>query len=87
MAEMTIRLEIDPRTRKKNVVISYRSDEDAMPLEHEEEHQRLVNRLIEGGALRAAELGKIVVKREAAEGPAAPVAAGDQAEREALKEG
>jgi hypothetical protein len=87
MAEMTIRLEIDPQTRKKNVVISYRSDEDAMPLEHEEEHRRLVNKLIEGGALNAAELGKIVVEREAAEGQAAPATAGDQAEREALKEG
>jgi hypothetical protein len=87
MAEMTIRLEIDPVTRKKNVVISYRSDEDALPVEHEEDHRRLVERLIEGGALRAAELGKIVVERESGTGVQAEVAQGEgEAQREALKQ-
>lgn len=64
MAELIIRLEVDPRTRKKNVIISYRSDEDSMPMEHEEDHRNLVNQLIEGGALNAAELGQIVIERE-----------------------
>ena len=86
MAEVTIRLRIDPQTRKKNVVISYRSDEDALPLEHEEEHRRLVNQLIEGGALKAAELGTIVVEREGREGEGAAIPA-QQDEREAIKEG
>ena len=88
MAEVTIRLQIDPQTRKKNVVISYRSDEDALPLEHEEEHRRLVNQLIEGGALKAAELGTIVVEREANEGAVAAVGAqGGEEEREKVKQG
>jgi len=87
MAEMTIRLEIDPITRKKNVVISYRSDEDALPVEHEEDHRRLVERLIEGGALRAAELGKIVVERESDTGAQAEVAQAEgEAQPEALKQ-
>jgi len=76
MAELTIRLRVDPRTRKKDVVISYRSDDDALPLEHEDEHRRLVDQLIEGGALAAAELGEIVVEREQ------PAAAERQAQAE-----
>ncbi len=68
MAEVTIRLVVDPTTRKKNVVISYRSDEDALPIEHEDAHREVVDKLIEGGALKAAELGKIVIEREGDQG-------------------
>jgi len=53
MAKMTIRLEIDRETRKRTVVVSYESDSDALPNEHEEEHRRLVNQLIEGGLVGA----------------------------------
>lgn len=63
MAELTIRLRIDPTTGKKNVVIQLSSDEDALPIEHEEEHRALVDKLIAGGALKQSELGKIVVER------------------------
>jgi hypothetical protein len=63
MAELTIRLRVDPATGKKNVVIQLSSDEDALPIEHEEEHRALVDRLIAGGALKQAELGKIIVER------------------------
>ena len=64
MADLIIRLVIDPVTGKKNVVIGYRADADAMPIEHEDAHRRLVDRLIEGGALSAAELGEIIVERD-----------------------
>ena len=64
MAEITIRLVVDPSTGKKNVLISYGSDSDATPLEHEDMHKRMVDKLIEGGALKAADLGKIVISRE-----------------------
>jgi hypothetical protein len=64
MAELILRLQIDPITGKKNVLIDYGSDEDALPMEHEEVHRRLVDRLIEGGALKAAELGTIVIRRD-----------------------
>jgi hypothetical protein len=63
VAEVTIRLVIDKATGKKDVIISYSTDADALPMEHEDEHKRLVDRLIEGGALSAADLGKIVVER------------------------
>ena len=40
MAELTLRLTIDPVTGKKTVVADYHSEEDALPHEHEEEHRR-----------------------------------------------
>ena len=64
MANLTIRLRVDPATGKKDVLIDYSSDEDALPMEHEDAHKRLVDQLIAGGTLKAADLGKIVVTRE-----------------------
>jgi hypothetical protein len=63
MAELIIHLEIDPNTQKKNIYIKYHSDDDALPIEHEEAHRALVDQLIEGGALSAAEVGEIHVER------------------------
>lgn len=71
MAEMTIRLVFDPGTGKRNIVISLRSDEDALPHEHEEQHRVLVNKLIEGGVLAASEVGQVIVEREEKQGDAA----------------
>jgi hypothetical protein len=87
MAEVTIQLQIDPQSGKKNVIIRYRSDEDALPVEHEEDHRRLVDQLVEGGVLKAQELGKVVVERESAEGVPAetPREQGEQ-QRESVKE-
>jgi hypothetical protein len=65
MGEITLRLQVDRQTGKKNVIISYRSDDSALPLEHEQEHRALVDKLIQGGTLKAAEVGKIVVERQA----------------------
>jgi hypothetical protein len=64
MAELTIRLIPDPTTGKKNIVISLSSDADALPHEHEQQHRALVDKLIQGGIVKAEELGKIVVGRE-----------------------
>ncbi|MEZ4318485.1 MAG: hypothetical protein R3F61_13315 [Myxococcota bacterium] len=64
MAELILKLEIDPVTGKKNVLIDYGSDADALPMEHEEDHRQLVDRLIEGGALKAADLGRIIIRRD-----------------------
>ena len=64
MAELNIHLQIDPETGKKNLIIEYDSDADMLPVEHEEEHRRLVNEIVEGGLVKAEELGKVVVKRD-----------------------
>ena len=84
MAEMTIQLKIDPATGKKDIIIGLRSDEDLLPHEHEQQHQLLVEKLIEGGILKASEVGKIVVERVAEEGePEAPISNPPQDQRRA----
>ncbi len=80
MAELTIRLVVDPDTGKKNVIIAYESESDAMPMEHEDEHRRLVDQLIEGGALSAAELGDIIIEREEKADQAVELAESEQVE-------
>ena len=87
MAEMTITLRRDPQTGKQNIVIKLRSDADALPHEHEEQHRALVDKLIEGGILKAGEVGNIVVERQEEEkAPAAPTTAPAQGERPAQKQ-
>ena len=85
---MTIQLRIDPATGKKNVIVNLKSDEDSLPHEHEQQHKAIVNSLIEGGILNAAEVGKIVIEREEEnEQPAAPVSTPEQSERQSQAEG
>ena len=64
MASLIIRLQIDPTTKKKNVIIKYDSDSDALPHEHEEQHKALVDALIKNGTLKAEDLGHIHIERE-----------------------
>lgn len=64
MAEMTILLVCDPETGKKNILVKLASDAEALPLEHERLHKRLVDKLIEGGALKANEVGEVRIERE-----------------------
>jgi hypothetical protein len=88
MAEMTIRLRRDPETGKQDIHISLRSDEDALPHEHEQMHAALVEKLLNGGVVKATELGKVIVERESKEGePAAPVGNAPQQERRAAGQG
>jgi hypothetical protein len=87
MPSLTIRLVVDPATGKKDVLIDYASDEDALPMEHEDAHRRLVDGLIAGGTLKAAELGKIVVTREGESAPDSTPASEPEATREAEKAG
>ncbi|MCA9174623.1 MAG: hypothetical protein KDB14_09055 [Planctomycetales bacterium] len=86
MAEMTIRLRRNPETGKQDIVVSLRSDDDALPHEHENMHQALVEKLIEGGVLKASEAGKVVVEREEESGAAAPESS-EQPQREGLSQG
>ncbi len=64
MATLILRLEIDPTTKKKNVWVKYDSDSDALPMEHEEQHKKLVEALLAGGAVKPEELGTITIERE-----------------------
>jgi hypothetical protein len=66
MANLILRLRVDPATGRREVVIDYTSEADALPMEHEEEHRRLAAGVIDGG-LGA---GGVTVSREAEPGHA-----------------
>jgi hypothetical protein len=67
MAEVTIRLVVDAATGKKNVVVGYDSDSSSLPMEHEEDHKKFVERLLEATGLSPDDLGEIIVEREEAQ--------------------
>jgi hypothetical protein len=71
VAELVLRLRTDPATGRREVVVDYHTDTDALPNEHEDEHRRLAGKVVEGGL----HSGQVEVSREqeapATEGPAA----------------
>jgi hypothetical protein len=77
MAEMTIRLRCDPQTGKRDIVVQLESDADATPQEHERLHRTLVDRLVEGGLLRAGDAGRLIVEREPEKGAAGELPVGE----------
>lgn len=87
MALMTIQLRTDPATGKKDIIVSLRPDEDALPHEHEQRHKQLVDKLIEGGAIKASEAGKVIVEREDEKEPATPAGTGAPAQPQAQGQG
>ena len=72
MPDLILRLRTDPVTGKREIVIDYASDSDALPMEHEEAHQQLANKVVEGGL----KSGKVSVSREG-EAPAEQAPAGE----------
>lgn len=60
MAELVLRLRVDPATGRREVVVDYHSDSDALPIEHEDEHRRLAGKVVEGGL----NSGRVEVTRE-----------------------
>jgi len=88
MAEMTIKLRIDPNTGKKDIIVSLSADADALPHEHEEQHRKLVEKLLEGGIVKAGELGQIIVERvEEEKAPAPPAAQPEDTPRRSQGQG
>jgi hypothetical protein len=87
MALMKIQLIPDPQTGRKNIIISLRSDADALPHEHEQQHRALVEKLIHGGTLKAGEVGNIIVEREEEAKAPGPVEQQPEAERKAQQHG
>jgi hypothetical protein len=72
MPDVILRLRVDPATGKRELVIDYTSDADALPMEHEDAHRRLAERVVDGGLGS----GKVEVAR-ASEAPAAETPAGE----------
>ena len=84
MAEMTIMLRRDPQTGKQTITIKLDSDPDALPQEHEQMHRALVEKAL-GRKLEDYE--EIIVERESAAEPAAPVANENPPERQKEAQG
>lgn len=78
MVEVTLRLRVDPVTGRRELVIDYTSDGDALPMEHEEEHRRLAGRVVDGGL----GTGKLEVSRGAEPAASETPAAGEAAAAE-----
>jgi hypothetical protein len=63
MAEITLRLRYNLQTGRKDLFIDYHSDDDALPIEHEQDHRAIVESLLGKGVLKRDELGEVVVRR------------------------
>lgn len=81
MAEMIIMLRRDPNTGKQNIIIKLDSEPDALPIEHEQMHRALVEKLI-GKGIKPEDMGEIIVEREAEKEPSQPTAAPEQPQKQ-----
>jgi FtsH ternary system domain X3-analog len=81
MAEMTILLRRDPRTGKQNIVVKLDSDPDALPIEHEQLHRKLIEKLL-GKGLNPEDLGEIVIEREGERKQEVPATAEGETQRQ-----
>ena len=81
MAEVLILLRRDPKTGKQNIVVKLESDPDSLPVEHEQLHKRIVEKLV-GKGMKAEDLGDIVIERE---GSLEPKATNEPTEAERKK--
>ena len=68
MALMQIILKRNPTTGKQNIWVKLDSDPDALPIEHEQLHRKLVEKLI-GAGLDPDDLGEMIVDREPTANP------------------
>jgi hypothetical protein len=76
MAELTIRLRKDPETGKHDIIIDLKSDEDALPHEHEQMHREAVEKIIGKN-----NVGKVIIEREDEKAPVRPTEEPPQQER------
>ena len=83
MASATIRLSVDPVTGKRTVTVSYTSDAEMLPHEHEDMHREVVEKLFEGGIAKPGD--EIVVEREGT-GKAGDLPGGTEEQAERGKE-
>jgi len=72
MSELTIRLTKNRITGKREIKMGLVSDAGATPMEHEEDHRQLVDRVMDGGTLALSGSGQVSVTRGATRQEAAP---------------
>ena len=80
MAQLTIVLRRDPQSGKQNIIVKLDSDADSLPIEHEQLHRTLVEKLVGKGIL-AEDLGEIVIEREPVSQPIPQAAEPTEPER------
>jgi hypothetical protein len=83
---MLIILRRDPNTGKQNIYVKLDSDPDALPIEHEQMHKELVQKLI-GKGLKPEDLGEVIIEREATSEPSQPVSTPNEPQRQKSSQG
>lgn len=63
MADITIRLLYNLETGKKDIYVDFVSDDDALPIEHEQHHKQVIEELLGQGILSPDEVGDVNVSR------------------------
>jgi hypothetical protein len=86
MAQMTIVLRRDPASGKQNIIVKLDSDPDALPVEHEQLHKTLVEKLL-GNGLDPEDLGEVIVEREKPTDPTQPTGTPNEPEKEKAAQG
>ncbi len=76
MGEITIHLHFNKETGKKDILVKYESEDDALPFEHEQRHWKIVEDLINKGVLKPEDVGQLRVGQT--HGQAAPKAEDQQ---------
>jgi len=84
MAEMIIMLRRDKVSGKQNIIVKLDSDPDALPMEHEQLHRKLVEQLV-GKGIDAEDLGEIVIEREPEQRAGEATPGAEPAEKKAVK--
>ena len=86
MAELTILLRRDPQTGRQNIVVKLDSDPDSLPIEHEQLHKRIMEKLV-GKGMKPEDLGEVIITREGDVQPVQPTQQPNQGEREKAAQG
>jgi len=84
MAELTIILRRDPQSGKQNIVVKLDSDPDSLPIEHEQLHKRLIEKLV-GKGIKAEDLGEVIIEREGTVTQIGDIQTGAGGEREKVE--
>lgn len=87
-AEIKIHLRFNVETGKKDIVIEYDSEDDALAWEHEQRHREIVEQLVGAGVLDPDDVGNVKVGRvEAEKRRQAEQQAQAEAEKQSVGEG
>jgi len=63
VGDITIRFRMNTETGKKDIVVEYEHDDDALPHEHEKRHKEIVEQLVGKGLIAAEQSGEVKVER------------------------